>query len=151
MFYSIYQKLGGFDSTLISGEDWDLSNRARPLGKISRIKSLIQNHDGTITLVKTFKKKFYYGKNISKFTKKESSKEVSSNQLSLLARYKMFLSKPKTLFSNPVVGIGLLFLKTSEFLAIASGIVYSDPKEALRLVSENIKNIFSLPKFLKKV
>ena len=38
-------------------------------------------------------------------------------------RYKLFLSKPKVLFKDPILGCGLLFMKTCEFGAGAVGYV----------------------------
>ena len=138
----IFRKLEGYDATLVSGEDWDLSNRARKLGAIERISASIYHNDGTMNLIKTAKKKFYYGKKISTFTSKSDNSEVGTNQMGAVARYKMFLANPKKLFSNPFVGIGLLVLKTVEFSAIALGMLISSPKEAQKLIKQNIKDIF---------
>lgn len=137
-----FDKLKGYDATLISGEDWDLSNRARKLGGIMRITAPIYHNDGTMNLIKTAKKKFYYGKKISTFTLKNDNSEVGTNQMGVVARYKMFLKDPKKLFSNPLVGTGLLVLKTVEFSAIALGMLISAPKEAQKLIMQNLKDIF---------
>ncbi len=138
----IFHKLEGYDATLVSGEDWDLSNRARKLGAIERVSASIYHNDGTMNLIKTAKKKFYYGKKISTFTSKSDNSEVGTNQMGAVARYKMFLANPKKLFSNPFVGIGLLVLKTVEFSAIALGMLISSPKEAQKLIKQNLNDIF---------
>lgn len=134
----IFTNLGGFDTHLISGEDWDLSTRAKKMGKIDRVSNFIKHNDGTITLFNTLKKKFYYGKNISKFTKKPSNLDSGLKQVNLINRYKLFFSNPKKLFSNPIVGIGLVFLKSLEFISIMLGLLYSDPKEGFSVILRNL-------------
>ena len=56
-FYNkkIYQQLGGFDTNLVSGEDWDLSQRVEIVGKIGRIQSYIYHNEGKISLLKSIK------------------------------------------------------------------------------------------------
>lgn len=147
---TVFQKLNGFDSSLISGEDWDLSNRAKELGKLGRITAIIYHHDGSLPFLKSIKKKFYYGKHIANFTTKESNKSVAENQLGVVTRYKIFFSKPKLLFSNPVVGIGMLFLKTTQFLAVAIGMLYAQPSSAGKVILANLKSMLPHSKRLKR-
>ncbi len=113
---SDFLRLGGYDEQMVSGEDWDFSQRIAKLGKIGRISSYIYHNEGKISLFKTVKKKFYYAQKFAKYTAKQSEHgEQIANQTSIIARYKMFLSQPKKLFKNPIYGIGMLFMKTMEF------------------------------------
>lgn len=111
----IYLKVGGYDEDMISGEDWDLSQRIEEIAKISRIDELIYHNEGRIALVKTLKKKYYYATMLSKYLKKTDATEKAGNQTSILLRYKLFFNQPKKLFQNPILGIGILFMKTAEF------------------------------------
>jgi glycosyltransferase involved in cell wall biosynthesis len=110
-----FQKLGGYNTEMVSGEDWDLSQRIENLGKLSRIESFIYHNEGKISLVKTIQKKYYYARLIKSYINTSSSADNLSQQTSILGRYRLFLSKPKVLFEDPIVGIGMLFMKTCEF------------------------------------
>ena len=113
--------LQGFEEKLISGEDWDLNQRIRIKYKISRIDSFIKHSEGDLSFVKLFKKKMYYGTKINNYSSKKENSKVFSSQSSIIRRYKLFFSDPKKLFSNPVVGVGMLFMKIMEFGAVGIG------------------------------
>ena len=106
---------GGYDVKMVSGEDWDLSQRIEKNGSLARTAAIIHHNEGRISLLKTIKKKFYYAKLFGSYTANSASKEKVGQQTSLIGRYKLFLSKPKKLFKNPVLGLGMLFMKTCEF------------------------------------
>ena len=116
-----FLKAGGFDESMFGGEDWDLSQRIGKLGKIERIREFIYHNEGEISLTKTAKKKFYYSKHLERYAAKEINKNSASLQLNILARYKLFFSRSKKLFKNPIVGIGMLFMKTCEFVFGGAG------------------------------
>lgn len=111
----IFIKVNGFDEKLTSGEDWDLSQRIRNKYALARIGSFIYHNEGKLMLSETIRKKYYYAKKISPYLKKNSSKNNRDKQMSIIKRYKLFFSNPKKLFSDPAVGIGMLFMKTTEF------------------------------------
>lgn len=112
---SDYLNIGGYDEEMVSGEDWDLSQRMEKLGRLERVDAFIYHNEGKISLFKTVKKKFYYAQKFAKYTAKKEHSNKATNQTSILARYKMFLSQPKKLFKNPIIGVGMLFMKTTEF------------------------------------
>lgn len=112
---------GGFDEEITGPEDWDLSQKIKKTYGIMRISSFILHNEGNLSLSNTLKKKYYYAKKFSIYLKKETNRESAENQLSIINRYKIFLSKPHILFKNPVMGCGVLFLKTAEFAAGAFG------------------------------
>lgn len=107
----VFLGVGGFDNHLISGEDWDLSQRVKTRTQIGRVSDLIFHNEGRINLAKTLKKKIYYARHFDKYL----SKNHAGPQISLIARYKLFLSRPKKLFKKPILGLGMLFMKTCEF------------------------------------
>jgi len=124
-----YEQVGGYDETLVSGEDWDLSNRVRQLGRIERIPAYIRHNEGHLKLTRTLQKKFYYaGKAKAYFRKNETGTKLTS-AAGPIERYKLFFSKPGRLFKNPVLGLGMLFMKTCEFGFGALGYVFSRDKE----------------------
>lgn len=125
---SLYQKLGGFNPNLISGEDWDLSQRFKREGKIGHIDAFIYHNEGRISLLKTVQKKYYYAGLISRYFAKNKNTEELQNQTGVFGRYWLYLRQPLKLFRNPILGLGMLFMKTVEFGAGAVGIIASKLK-----------------------
>lgn len=119
-----YRRLGGFDEMMVSGEDWDLSARARTLGRIRRIHSLIQRNEGRLKLLQSLKKKYYYARLSHAYLQKQQVSSKFRASIGPLQRYRLFLSQPKKLLRNPVRGIGLVFMKTCEFGSGALGYVF---------------------------
>lgn len=111
----IFEEFKGYDEKLISGEDWDLNQRVRTKYEIERINSFIYHNEGNLSLISLLKKKFYYAGKIKSYSSKSVNKNEFSTQLSLVNRYKLFLSNPKKLFKNPILGFGVLFMITAEF------------------------------------
>jgi len=116
-----FLKAGGFDESMVSGEDWDLSQRIEKEGEIGRINDFIYHNEGGISLFKTIKKKFYYAGKFVKYVDNFQNKKRVAKQTGILNRYKLFLSQPKRLFKNPILGIGMLFMKTCEFVFGGAG------------------------------
>jgi len=112
----IYLKVGGFNEEMISGEDWDLSQRIAEEGKIDRINDFIYHNEGKISLLKTIQKKIYYGKKLNSYIRNNKKNDNFKKQTGILDRYKLFFSQPKKLFQNPLLGFLMLFMKTCEFV-----------------------------------
>jgi glycosyltransferase involved in cell wall biosynthesis len=110
-----FKNSGGYDSELISGEDWDLHTRISKLGQIGRISALIYHNEGHPTFLGLLRKKIYYAKHFSKYLSKNNGETAVFAQTSLLNRYRIWFSNPQKLFRYPVLGLGMLFLKTCEF------------------------------------
>jgi glycosyltransferase involved in cell wall biosynthesis len=119
----LYQKLGGYDEKLVSGEDWDLSQRMQQYGKLGRIPSFIFHNEGALHLRKTLGKKYYYAKKFALYSTKNEGSSQLSNQTGLVKRYALFFSQPGKLLRNPFLGAGMLFMKTAEFLYGGLGLI----------------------------
>jgi glycosyltransferase involved in cell wall biosynthesis len=126
----VYQLLGGYDETMVSGEDWDLSRRIARLGKLVRVTPFIHHNEGRLSLLRTLKKKAYYAGEARKYLAKNpvNSKLLASE--GPLARYKLFFSRPGKLFSNPLMATGMLFMKTAEFAFGGFGYVLAGREKA---------------------
>ena len=61
------------------------------------------------------KKKYYYAGEFAKYMRLSEHKERINRQTGILSRYKLFFNKPNKLFRQPLVGLGMLFMKTCEF------------------------------------
>ncbi|MEO8911696.1 MAG: glycosyltransferase [Candidatus Saccharimonas sp.] len=110
-----FLKLGGYNSDMVSGEDWDLSQRIESLGGIDRTDAIIHHNEGRISLIKTIKKKFYYAKLFKSYVTTPYNSKNVTQQTNILGRYSLFFSNPKRLLRNPILGVGMLFMKTCEF------------------------------------
>ncbi len=112
---TIYDQSGGYDEDLVSGEDWDLSDRIKLLGPICSISELIYHNEGHISLYKTLRKKYYYGKHARAYLKKSTQYNSFRSKAGPLNRYRLLLSHPQKLFKNPMVGVGVIIMKTLEY------------------------------------
>lgn len=119
-----FEELEGYDEKNTGTEDFDLPQRIiKKYGKEStgRIKEFILHDEGNISLVKQLKKKFYYAQKLNVY--KKNNLDDYSLQINLIKRYMLFLSDPRKLFRNPLVGFGLFLMKTLEFAAGGLGYV----------------------------
>lgn len=117
---SVFEAVNGYDVQLEAGEDWDLSQRVKKAGfRIGRIYLLIKHHEGRLSLWKTIKKKYEYGKGIHKYMNKYPQK--ARIQLKLIRP--AFRRKWKLLARKPVIFLGMSFMKFCEFAAGEIGII----------------------------
>jgi len=119
-----FATLQGFDEHLTGPEDFDLSARAEDVfgtESIGRITSCIKHNENKIHLFSLLQKKFYYGKQMKRYEKKQGKKGYFDKQANILFRYGLFFAHPKKLFHNFVVGVGMIALKTMEMIALAMG------------------------------
>ena len=124
----VFEKLGGYDVDQTGTEDFDLPQRlkAKYGGKsIGRVKEYILHNEGRLSLLGTMKKKYYYAKTLDKYNKIDSNKKLFTKQSGLLDRYILYFSKPQELISHPIVGIGMLVMKTMEFMSGGLGYILS--------------------------
>ncbi|MEL4304536.1 glycosyltransferase [Methanococcoides sp. LMO-2] len=116
----VFDEIHGYDENLISGEDWDLSQRAKATGgKCVRISSLIRHHEGKLSLLKTMKKKFYYSHFIKNYMIKNP--QMAKKQLTFIRP--AYIRNWKRLIRHPILTVGFMFMKTCEFAAAGVGIV----------------------------
>lgn len=111
-----YLQVGGFNELMISGEDWDLSNRVRKIGKIAHIGDYIMHNEGKISLFKTLKKKAYYAKQIHTYIESDESLSFYTEIKNVFRRFILFFSHPIKLFKNPLYGLGMLAMKLLEYI-----------------------------------
>jgi glycosyltransferase involved in cell wall biosynthesis len=126
-----FDAVGGYNEALVSGEDWDLSDRIEMRGPLERVHNLIYHNEGRISLTKTLQKKYYYSKKAGSYlTQSQSIPTAQKRRQGVVGRYHLFLSKPKKLFANPLIGAGMLFMKTCEFAFGGFGILVTKTMES---------------------
>jgi glycosyltransferase involved in cell wall biosynthesis len=120
-----YHAVGGYDETLVSGEDWDLSRRIRRMGEITRISPRIRHNEGHTSLWRMLKKKYYYAQHARAYLARNPERSKLSSQVGPIQRYRLFFSERSRLFANPYLGVAMLVMKTSEFASGGLGYVSS--------------------------
>ncbi len=106
----------GYNEALISGEDWDLADRIEMRGPLARISDLIYHNEGRISLMQTLKKKYYYAQNAGQYLSYATDIPTAvKRKRGIIGRYATFFKHPLKLFRNPLLGLGVLFMKTCEF------------------------------------
>lgn len=123
----IFLYTGGYDEKNTGSEDYDLPQRIKQdYGRIAigRANAYATQHEGQISLLGMCRKKFYYAKSFINYSKSLANARTFQKQSGLLRRYFLFFSAPEKLFERPVLGLGMLFLKTCEFAAGGLGYVF---------------------------
>ena len=110
-----FYNVSGYKENMVAGEDWDLSQRIKKNGGMERINDVIFHNEGKTLLLSTIKKKFYYAQHFHNYASSNQHKDSFKKQTGIIRRYGLFFSQPKKLFKNPLLGIGMLFMKTCEF------------------------------------
>lgn len=118
--WEVFEEAGGFDADGLPGpEDWDLSGRARRLAPVERVTAMIEHDEGRPTLVDLWRKKAYYGPGLGEYVR-------THGQASLQALDRPYLRRPSLLLSRgPLLGAGLVLLKTGEAVAAGLGLLRS--------------------------
>jgi len=117
-----FWRVGGWDEKMISGEDWDLTRRIRKNYEIGRISEKIFHNEGKLSIWKVIRKKFYYASNSQTYLRKYPMR---------LKDVIFFIFRPayfrnwRLILSDPLHGLGLLFLKTIELAVGALGYLLS--------------------------
>lgn len=119
----IFDQMGGYDERNTGTEDYDLPQRIRRRHgdkSIGRIKKYIYHDEGKLTLWRSIQKKFYYSKTLNVY-ERDNFLELYK-QGNVLRRYILFFSRPKKLLADPLVSLGMFFMKAGEFTA--EGLAY---------------------------
>ena len=112
----------GFDEDIVFYEEATLPYKIEKLGYNvrARINSYILHHEKELSLAKWLRKKYYYGKTAKAY--KTRYPEHGSKQTSLPYRFGLFL-KSRRFWSKPSLAIGVLILKTLEYLVAGLGYI----------------------------
>jgi len=111
---------GGFDDDIIFFEESTLPQKIEKLGYNvkARVKSEIIHNEREFSLLKWLKKKHYYGKTACKYI--ERYRDHVGKQINPLNRLNLFL-KNKKFYSKPQLALGVIILKSLEYISIISG------------------------------
>lgn len=116
-----FWKAGGYDETITGPEDWDLPETIRELGyKDSRIFERIYHKERATSLIKLFKKKFYYGLYADRYLKKHNIPIISSKTVYFLRP--LFYKNWRRLLSRPLLALGMIIMLVTQ--TIGGGLGY---------------------------
>lgn len=120
---SAYWSVDGHNEKMVLSEDKDMDLRIREAGfKVGRIQEVIYHNEGKLSLFKTIKKKFFYGKTAHVFMSSHPSHSVKQANLIFRPAYFRHMDK---LIKNPILSLGLIVMKSSELFAALCGFIYS--------------------------
>jgi glycosyltransferase involved in cell wall biosynthesis len=115
----VFISIGGFDSQLVAGEDYDLHNRIIRKYAIGKIQSKEIHLGEPKSIGEIARKHFYYGKTINLFLEKNKQrgiKQISPIRTAYLHHYKEF-------FKHPILASGFLVYQMVRYSCSLVGIV----------------------------
>lgn len=124
---SIWLKVGGLDEGLGGGgDDWDLYQKVLAAGyKVGRIRAMVRHNEGKLSLIRLAKKRFMYGRDTAKYLLKRPTQGAKSYfpiRKGFITNWRMLLSRPKDTCA-------FIFMRTVEYGAGLTGILYSSLKK----------------------
>lgn len=119
----VWDKLGGLDENLGGGgDDWDMFQKLKDKNyKVGRTKNIIYHNEGNLQINKLIKKRFMYGCDALKYLKKRPKQAGLSYfpfRLGYFKKWHLFMSQP-------ITTIFFIIMRSSEYLAGLTGVIYS--------------------------
>ena len=121
---SAFEEMGGYDLRNTGTEDFDLPQRIKAVhgdASISRIDELVYHDEQKRSLFTACRTNYYYGHGLDAYRSVEANRENFRKQYNVLRRYELYFSNPRILFKDPLLGIGVLFMKLCEFGSWGAG------------------------------
>jgi glycosyltransferase involved in cell wall biosynthesis len=116
----VFDELAGFDEELTGEEDWDLAVRIRQSGaRVGRTKTPLWHDEGRLTLGETMRAKYYYGRTMRQYMRKQP--EAARSQLRLFRP--AYFRHLDLLARRPWLTAGMFLMKTSEIAAGGLGVL----------------------------
>lgn len=131
----VFLEMGGYDLRNTGTEDFDLPQRIKARfgeSSTSRISALIYHNEQRRKLLEACKTNYYYGHCLDAYRSVEANRENFRKQQSVVKRYRLFFSNPKMLFEDPILGLGVLFMKLCEFGSWGAGFLTAKLGKALK-------------------
>ena len=117
-----FLSVSGYDESITGQEDWELPIRMKKQGYnvTERINSFILHDESSLSLIKHLKKKYYYAKTLHIYQNKHP--DYAYAQYNPFRRFGLFL-KNRRFYSNPLLALGVLVIKSLEYIAAGVGYV----------------------------
>lgn len=126
----LVKEVEGYEENLIFFEESTLPYKIQKKGYnvFARVNSVILHHEENFSLITWLRKKSYYGKTIHIYGNKY--RDYSRMQTSMWLRFSLFVKSYRRFLSRPELALGVIVLKSLEYLATASGARFSWDKVA---------------------
>jgi len=117
----LVKEVGGYEENLIFFEESTLSYKIQKKGYnvFARVNSVIFHHEENFSLITWLRKKSYYGKTIDVYRHKY--RDYLRMQTSVGFRFYLFVKSYRRFLSRPELALGVIVLKSLEYLAVVSG------------------------------
>lgn len=120
---SVYKSVGGHNEKMVLSEDKDIDLRVRKSGFIvDRINKPIHHNEGNFSILKSAKKKFFYGRTASILMLTNPAYALKYGNIVFRPA---FFRNWKKLLSHPVLASGVFLMKSLETIAGLLGLVSS--------------------------
>lgn len=117
----LYQKIGGFDSRVTAGEDYDFQNKLNRLGAKTGFIDAEALHLGEPKSMRKHLKKYYdYGKDFINY-QKVATKEESGTQLGFVRR--VYVKNWRKFLGRPLMGTTFIAYHTAKYGAGGLGLM----------------------------
>ncbi len=124
----IYQRVGGYRTDLIAGEDFELHDRLVAAGaRIGRSKAMITHHEDA-RFWRVVRKKFYYGSQMGGFFREAP---VQNARRFVLLK-PCYLRHGRLFLRHPLTGLGVAVMKGTQFAAGALGLLLGSLRRKIR-------------------
>lgn len=117
----IFQKVGGYDKTISSGEDMVIQKKYQEITNVGFCKNLIYHNLSELNFRSMMEKKYSYGKTSTKYFMKES---ISPAKF-FIEEFKCYFKNYKLLLKNPLVTTGMFAMKITEIFFGGLGYIKS--------------------------
>ena len=111
----VFFEVGGFDTALNGGEDWDLSRRVARGHRLIRTRSLIRHDEGQTRLLAVYKKRRYYAAGYLDYLRKHRRGALAQGMPLLRTAY---IRNWRRLVRHPALSAGMFVLKFIELAAV---------------------------------
>jgi arabinofuranan 3-O-arabinosyltransferase len=115
---AVFEAVTGYDEGLTAAEDWDLSQRVRERGTLRRVGAFIAHDEGHLTLRNTMRSKFYYGRTLEPYIRKQPRRAAQQFQFLRPA----YVRHWRRLAAHPLLTLGMVVMKGCEFAAGGAGL-----------------------------
>jgi len=117
----LVKEVGGYEENLIFFEESTLPYKIQKKGNnvFARVNSVILHHEENFSLITWLRKKSYYGKTIDVYRHKY--RDYLRMQTSVGFRFYLFVKSYRRFLSRPELALGVIVLKSLEYLAVVSG------------------------------
>jgi len=113
--------VGGYDPSIVGAEDADFQSKMAGIGKVGKTKNHIWHDEGRTEFWDRVKKKYYYSRSFRKYLQKRPAAASSQFFPIKPAYFKHWQEFAK----QPLVGIGVVVLRTCEVAAGALGLLFN--------------------------